>query len=122
VILGAALGAVVTSLVDDVLMQLIGAIFGQPSFDAINIHWGARLEGDAAIAVTDARPGLKEAYENQLFIGSFLTKVVSLLVVGFVLFLLVKSVNKMRRPKASAPAGPSEIDLLTEIRDSLAKR
>lgn len=122
VILGAALGAVVTSLVDDVLMQLIGAIFGKPSFDAISIHWGDKLEGEALASAIDKHPGAESYYENQLFIGSLITKIVGLLIVGLVLFMLVKAVNKMRKPKEAAPAGPSEIDLLTEIRDSLAKR
>lgn len=122
VIIGAAFGAVVTSLVDDVIMQLIGAIFGQPSFNAINIHWGDRLEGEAAAAVTSKYPGLKEAYEKQIFIGALITKIITFLIVAFVLFLLVKAVNKMKKAKAEAPAGPSEIDLLTEIRDSLKAR
>ena len=122
VILGVAFGAVVTSLVNDILMQLIGALFGQPSFDAINIHWGDKLEGDAATAITDKYAGLKEAYENQIFIGSFITKVINFLIIAFVIFLVVKAVNKMKKPKAAEAAGPSEVELLTEIRDSLAKR
>lgn len=124
VIIGAAFGAVVTSLVNDVLMQLVGAIFGQPSFNAINIHWGDKLEGDAATAVLDKYAGLKDAYENQIFIGAFITAIINFLIIAFIIFLVVKAVNKMKKPKAAeaAPAGPSEVELLTEIRDALAKR
>jgi len=122
IILGIAFGAVIASLVDDVIMQLIGAIFGQPSFNAINIHWGDKLEGEAAAAVKDKYAGLKDAYENQIFIGALITKIVNFLIVGLVLFFLVKAVNKTRRPVAAAPAGPTEVELLTEIRDSLRAR
>ncbi len=123
VILGAAFGAVVTSLVNDVLMQIIGAIFGQPSFAAISIHWGDKLEGDAMKAVTDKYVGLKDAYEHQIFIGTFITTIINFLIIAFVIFMVVKAVNKMKKPRAeAAPAGPSEVDLLTEIRDALAKR
>ena len=125
IILGIAFGLVVASLVDDVIMQLIGAIFGQPSFNAINIHWGDKLSGEAATAVTGKYPGLKDAYENQIFIGAFITKLINFLIVGLVLFFLVKAVNKMKRPQevvVVAAAGPTEVELLTEIRDSLRTR
>ena len=123
VILGAAFGVVVTSLVNDVLMQIIGAIFGQPSFDNISIHWGEQLDGAAAEAASKAHPGVDKLYEHQIYIGTFVTKVILFLIIAFVVFLIVKAVNKTKRPKAEAtPAGPSEVDLLTEIRDALAKR
>ena len=123
IIIGIAFGAVVASLVDDVIMQLIGAIFGQPSFNAINIHWGAKLSGEAATAVTGKYAGLKDAYEHQIFIGALITKLINFLIVAFVLFILVKIVNKMKRqPEVIADVGPTEIDLLTEIRDSLRSR
>ncbi|MEO5837262.1 MAG: large conductance mechanosensitive channel protein MscL [Acidimicrobiales bacterium] len=124
IILGIAFGAVVSSLVDDVIMQLIGAIFGQPSFNAINIHWGDKLTGEAATAVTGKYAGLKDAYEHQIFIGSLITKIINFLIVGLVLFFLVKAINKMKRPQevVVVAAGPSEVDLLTEIRDSLRTR
>ena len=117
IILGIAFGLVVSSLVDDVIMQLIGAIFGQPSFNAINIHWGDKLSGEAALAVTGKYPGLKDAYENQIFIGALITKLINFIIVGLVLFFLVKAVNKTKRPKeVTVVSGPTEIELLTEIR------
>jgi large conductance mechanosensitive channel len=121
IILGIAFGAVVSSLVDDVIMQLIGAIFGQPSFNAISIHWGKELADPSS--VIDKYPGLKHAYEHQIFIGALITKIIVFVIVGLVLFFLVKAVNKMKRPKeVVVVAGPTEVELLTEIRDSLRTR
>jgi len=121
VIIGAAFGAVVTSLVNDVLMQIIGIIFGKPSFEDVSIHWGKQLEGAAAEAASKAHPGATTFYENQIFIGSLITRIITFLIVAFIVFLVVKAVNKTRKPKA-APAGPTEVELLTEIRDALATR
>jgi large conductance mechanosensitive channel len=118
VIIAIAFGAIVTSLVDDVIMQLIGAIFGKPSFDAVTIHWGD-LIGDVG---TDAKHPAAKIYENNIFIGTFITKIISFLIIAFVLFLLVKAMNKMKRPVEAEPGGPTEIELLTEIRDSLRTR
>ena len=121
IILGIAFGAVIASLVDDVIMQLIGAIFGQPSFNGISIHWGKELADGTAVFTK--YPGLKHAYEHQIFIGALITKIVNFLIVGLALFFIVKAVNKMKRqPEVVADVGPTEIDLLTEIRDSLRSR
>lgn len=125
VILGAAFGAVVTSLVNDILMQLIGAIVGQPSFDAISIHWGDKLDGAAAAGIIDKHPGLKDAYENQIFVGTFITTIINFLIIAFVIFMVVKVVNRIRKPREVVvveESGPSEVELLTEIRDALARR
>lgn len=125
IIIGIAFGAVVTSLVDDVIMQLIGAIFGEPSFNAINIHWGDALAADSKTgsAILEKYPGLETAYEHQIFIGALITKLVNFLIVAAVLFFLVKFVNRMKRPQeVVVVSGPSEIELLTEIRDSLRTR
>ena len=100
VVLGAAFGAVVTSFVDDILMQVIAAIGGQPDFSALTID-----VGDAEIRY-----------------GSFLTAVISFVLIAFGVFLVVKAVNALRREKGEEPAGPSETELLTEIRDLLAQR
>ena len=118
IIIGIAFGAVVTSLVDDVIMQVIGAIFGKPSFDAVTIHWGD-LIGDVG---TDAKHPAAKIYENNIFIGTFITRIISFVIIGFVLFLLVRIVNRTKRPAEAAPAGPTEVELLTEIRDSLRTR
>jgi len=124
IIIGIAFGAVVASLVDDVIMQLIGAIFGQPSFNGISIHWGKEITDTVTGAgVTTKYSGLKHAYEHQIFIGALITKIVNFVIIGLVLFFIVKAVNKMKRqPEVVAEVGPTEIDLLTEIRDSLRTR
>jgi large conductance mechanosensitive channel len=118
IIIGIAFGLVVASLVDDVIMQLIGAIFGKPSFDAVTIHWGD-LIGDVG---TDAKHPAAKIYENNIFIGTFITRVINFILVALVLFFLVKAVNKLKRPPEATLAGPTEIELLTEIRDSLRTR
>ena len=97
VVLGAAFGAVVTSFVDDVLMQILAAIGGEPDFSALTIDLG----------------------DAELRYGAFLTAIVSFLAIAFGVFLVVKALNAMKREKGEDPAGPSETELLTEIRDLL---
>jgi large conductance mechanosensitive channel len=90
---------VVNSIVDGVIMQLIAGIFGQPNFDAITIDIG----------------------DAELFIGSVITALVTFLIVAFVCFLIVKAYNAMKAPVDEDDA-PTEIELLTEIRDALRSR
>ena len=89
---------VVASLVDDILMQIIAAVFGQPDFSSLDFGLG-----DATIRY-----------------GNFITTVVSFVLIALVVFFLVKGYNAMTKPEA-AEDGPSEIDLLTEIRDGLKR-
>jgi large conductance mechanosensitive channel len=90
---------VVNSIVDGLIMQLIAGIFGEPSFDSIVIDVG----------------------DAQLQIGSVITAIVTFLIVAFVCFLIVKAYNAMKGPVEEDDT-PSEIDLLTEIRDELRSR
>jgi large conductance mechanosensitive channel len=90
---------VVNAIVNGVIMQLIAGIFGQPSFDSITI-----TVGDA-----------------DLFVGTVITALVTFLIVAFVCFLIIKAYNALRA-SAADDEGPSEIDLLTEIRDELRSR
>ncbi|MGY6502717.1 MAG: large-conductance mechanosensitive channel protein MscL [Acidimicrobiales bacterium] len=113
VVLGAAFGAVVASFVDDVLMQLIAAIFGQPDFSALTITLGR----------VDAETGLQPVIRY----GAFLTAVISFLIVAFAVFLVVKALNEMQRRRARGetpadeePPPPTDVELLGEIRDLLA--
>ena len=99
VVLGLAFAAVVNSLVADVVTPLIAAIFGQPNFSAITIPVG----------------------DSEILIGNFLNALISFVIVAFVLFLVVKAYNRAF-PKKEAAAGPTEIELLTEIRDALSSR
>lgn len=98
-IMALAFVPVVGSLVDDVIMPIVAAVFGQPDFSTL------------AIDIGDAR----------ITYGNFLTVVISFVIIGFVMFLLVKAYNKMTGPEEE-DSGPSEVDLLTEIRDSLGNR
>ena len=112
VVIGAAFGLVVTSFVNDILMQIVAAIFGQPDFNSLSIHWG-----DPTGMVDDQNRVL---YEGQIFYGSFLTQLLNFVIVAFAVFMVVKAYNKTQAPVEEEEEGPSEIDLLTEIRDSLA--
>jgi large conductance mechanosensitive channel len=90
---------VVNSIVNGVIMQLIAGIFGQPNFDSITIDIG----------------------DAELLIGSVITALVTFLIVAFVCFLIVKAYNAMKAP-ADEDEAPTEIELLTEIRDALRSR
>jgi large conductance mechanosensitive channel len=112
VVIGAAFGAVVTSFVNDILMQVIAAVFGQPDFSSLTIHWGDQ------IGVNDNGLPL---YEGQIFYGSFLNALISFMVIAFGVFLVVKAINRFRR-QADEDPGPTEVELLAEIRDALKQR
>ena len=117
VIIGAAFAAITKSLVDDVIMPIVGAIFG--GLDFSNYFFG--LSSDVTAGTLDAakEQGAVLAY------GSFVTAVVNFLIIAFIIFLMVKAVNSMRaeeEPADDTPAPPPEdIQLLTEIRDALKK-
>ncbi len=110
IIVGAAFTAIVTSLVNDLINPLIGLFVGGLDFSAISFGLG----------------------DAQFMVGSFINAVINFLIIAFVVFLLVKMVNKVKdaalkkeaaAPAApAAPAGPSEIELLAEIRDALKAR
>jgi large conductance mechanosensitive channel len=100
VILGLAFNQVVQSLVLGVFTPLIGAVFGRPDLSSIRIPLGR----GAAIQV-----------------GFFLAALISFLVIAFVLFLVVKAYNRAF-PREEEPLGPTEVELLTEIRDELRRR
>ena len=114
VIIGAAFGKIVSSLTDDLIMPVVGAIFGNVDFS----NKYAVLSGTAAEGATLA--AAKAGGANVLAWGSFVTAVINFLILAFVIFLIVRQANKVMPPPTVA-AGPSEVDLLTEIRDSLKK-
>ena len=116
VIIGGAFGAIVSSLVDDVLMPVIGAVFGGADFSN---YFAPLAEGVTAASLDAAREqGAVLAY------GSFITAVVNFLIIGFIIFLLVRAVNNMmKEEEEAAPAAPPAQEvLLGEIRDLLKKR
>lgn len=125
IIIGAAFTAIVQSLVNDLINPIIGLFTGGIDFANQYIV----LSGDAP-----ADTSLEAARESGASIfayGSFIIAVINFLIIAWVVFLLVRYVNKVKDAMAkkeeaveaeAAPAGPSEVELLTEIRDSLARK
>ncbi len=113
VVLATFFAPIVSAIVDGVIMNLIAAIFGQPNFDAIRLKIA---DGDGPGVDADGVPTDGATY---LEFGTVITAIVSFLIVAFVCFLIVKAVNKMKKEAVEEDAGPSEVDLLTEIRDQL---
>ncbi len=119
VIIGAAFGKIVTSLTESVIMPFIGWITGGMDFTKYFIRLGdlpATYKGNP-----DDYVALKEAGVPMIGYGDFITQVVNFVILAWIIFLIVKFANKMQGA-ADAPEGPSEVDLLTEIRDELKKR
>ena len=115
VIMAGAVGLVVNGFVNDIVMPVVGHFAGGMDFASLKIILSE--------AVADAE-GNVTTPENAIRWGAWVNTIVNLLIVGFVMFLIVKAYNKTKKPKeeeAPAPAGPSEVDLLTEIRDALKK-
>ncbi|MCJ2179493.1 large conductance mechanosensitive channel protein MscL [Novosphingobium album (ex Hu et al. 2023)] len=126
VIIGAAFGAIVKSLTDEVIMPVVGAIFGGADFSN---HFVLLSTPDGYTGALDDYAALKEAGAAMVGYGAFVTAVINFLILAFIIFLMVRYVNKLmaavekkEEEAAPPPAGPSEIDLLIEIRDELKKR
>ncbi|ASK88116.1 large conductance mechanosensitive channel protein MscL [Sphingorhabdus sp. SMR4y] len=121
VIIGAAFATITTSLTEDVIMPVVSALFGMPDFSGMFILLGSP-PADYSGAMTDYA-ALKEAGVPMLGWGQFLTVVINFIILAFIIFMIVRYANKvMKKAEEEAPApGPSEIDLLKEIRDSLKK-
>lgn len=120
VIIGAAFGKIVTSLTEDVIMPVIGWLFGGTDFSSHFVRLGAipaDFKGDPA-----SYADLKAAGVAMLGWGEFVTQIINFLILAFIIFLMVRQANKMIAKRDEAPAGPSEVDLLTEIRDELRKK
>ncbi len=113
VIIGGAFGAIVRSLVDQVIMPPIGLVTGGVDFAAMKL-------------VLKAADPAKKAAEVAIGYGAFINAVIAFLIVAFVVFLLVKGINSIKREEAAAdapPPGPTPTEtLLTEIRDLLKAR
>jgi len=118
VIIGTAFGAIVTSMVADIMMPIIGALFGGLDFSNYFIRLSSAV---TATNLAEAqRQGAVLAY------GKFLTVTINFIIVAWILFLVVKAMNRLKKQEAAAPAAPAEppadVKLLTEIRDLLARR
>jgi large conductance mechanosensitive channel len=118
VIIGAAFGKIVDSIVKDLIMPIVGAVFGGFDFSNLFIALGPVPEG---VAMTlDA---VKAANVPVFAYGSFLTILLNFIILAFVVFILVKQLNRMKReaPPPAPAATPEDVVLLREIRDSLKK-
>ena len=96
VILGAAFAGVVKTFTDGILMPIVAAIFGKPNFDSLTLDIG----------------------DGVILYGTFLSAIVNFLIVAAALFVVLKAATKLMREQ-EAEAGPTEVELLTEIRDAL---
>ncbi|MBK1615187.1 large-conductance mechanosensitive channel protein [Rubrivivax gelatinosus] len=118
VIIGGAFGKIVESLVGDVIMPLVGRIFGGLDFS----NYFIPLAGQTATTLAEAKKaGAVFAY------GSFITVSVNFVILAFIIFLMVKQINRLKRnappPPPAAPAPtPEDVLLLREIRDALARK
>jgi large conductance mechanosensitive channel len=120
VIIGGAFGKIVTSLTDDIIMPIVGKVFGGLDFSSHFMLLGP-IPADYHGSMADYA-ALKKAGAPVLGWGAFLTEVVSFLILAFIIFLMVRWASKLMRKQEEAPAGPSEVELLAEIRDELRKR
>jgi large conductance mechanosensitive channel len=105
-ILAIAIKDVIDAFMNSIVNPLIGAIVGKPNLDNF-----------LTVTVRKGKPD-----EAIISVGAVLTQIISLLIVGLVLFMVLKAYNKIRKPAEQADSGPSEIELLTEIRDALRAR
>ncbi|MBT8385713.1 MAG: large conductance mechanosensitive channel protein MscL [Bacteroidia bacterium] len=114
VILAGAVGLVVNGFVNDIIMPIVGNFAGGMDF--------ASLKYVLSPAVVDAS-GAVTTPENAVRYGAWINTIINLIIVGFVLFMIVKAYNKTKKPvEAAPPAGPSDNELLTQIRDLLKKK
>ena len=118
VIIGGAFGKIVSSLTDDVIMPFIGWMTGG-GVDFTNKY--LVLSGSDKVTDGMTLAAAKAAGANVMALGSFLTAIINFVLLAFVVFLLVRQANKLLTPPEAAPAGPSEVELLAEIRDALKK-
>ncbi|MBL0370607.1 large conductance mechanosensitive channel protein MscL [Rhizobium sp. KVB221] len=115
VIIGASFGAIVKSLTDDLIMPIVGAVIGGIDFSNYFVPLSSKVTATSLAAAREQ--GAVFAY------GNFITVAINFMIIAWIIFLLVKAVNRaIPKKEAEAPAGPSdEVKLLTEIRDSLKK-
>ncbi len=122
VILAGAVGVVIKAFTEGIMMQIVAAIFGQPDFNDVKITLRKNVS-----KVVDPTDPTKVTYKDAtLQIGTFINALISLLLTGLVLFAIVKAYNRLKRKQvveeAAGEKGPTEIELLAEIRDALQAR
>ena len=115
VIIGGAFGKIVDSVVSDLIMPVVGLVFGRLDFSNLFLVLGSVPPGTA-----NTLDALKKAGVPVLAYGNFITVAVNFLILAFIIFMMVKQINRLKR-QAPAPAPPEDVILLREIRDSLKR-
>jgi large conductance mechanosensitive channel len=122
VIIGAAFGKIVTSLTDDIIMPLIGKVFGGLDFSSYFLVLNAD-KVPPALAGSSDYAALKKAGVPLLGYGEFITQAVNFVIVAFIIFLMIRGVNRlMPKPHEEVAGDPADVVLLREIRDELRAR
>jgi len=117
VIIGGAFGKIVDSVVGDLIMPVVGAVFGKLDFSSLFVVLGQPPAGTAM--TLDA---LKKAGVPVLAYGNFITVAVNFAILAFIIFMMVKQINRLKKNTPPPPVAPAEdVLLLREIRDSLRK-
>lgn len=114
VIMAGAVGSVVNGFVNDIVMPIVGQLTGGVDFSSLKFVLSEAVMVDGA----ETKP------ENAIRYGAWINSIVNLIIVGFVMFMMIKSYNKMKKPveaPTAAPSGPTQEELLAEIRDLLKK-
>lgn len=120
VIIGAAFSKIVASLTDDIIMPVIGKIFGGLDFSSYFVVLG---KVPPALAGSTDYAALKKAGVSLFGYGAFVTAAVNFVIVALIIFLLIRAVNRlMPKPEVKAAAEPADVTLLREIRDTLKAR
>ncbi|HZW78197.1 MAG TPA: large conductance mechanosensitive channel protein MscL [Flavobacteriaceae bacterium] len=116
VLLATAVGSVVSGFTEDIMMPIVGQFTGGMDFSDLKVVLSsAEIAPDGKVV----KP------ENAILYGKWINTLINLLIVGFVLFMIVKGYSKIRKKKEEAPApdpGPTELDILKEIRDELRRK
>ena len=121
VIIGAAFATITTSLTSDLIMPLVGALFGGLDFSSYFVRLGPIPAGYAGSLTNYAE--LKEAGVALFGWGQFLTVLLNFLILAFIIFLIVRAANRVKLRRDAAPAAPpEEVVLLREIRDLLSRQ
>ena len=118
VIIGGAFGKIVSSLVEDIIMPLVGKLTGGVDFTNLYVALSDKITDGMSLEQAK-EVGAVFAY------GQFIQNVIDFLIIAFCIFLMIKGINKLKTKKEeepAAPAGPTQEELLTEIRDLLKKK
>jgi large conductance mechanosensitive channel len=120
VIIGAAFSKIVDSIVSDLIMPIVGLVFGKLDFSNLFVVLG-KVPSDTAMTLAE----LKKAGVPVFAYGNFVTVAVNFFILAFIIFMMVRQINRLKRTEppapAPAPATPEDIVLLREIRDSLKR-